>query len=348
MVSKSHRDTRLLYRFATLRSVMAMAVTSLLAVGLILGPSLVTGLPIMTITVATAFQAVGASLVASVMIYAFFSIFVEPVRMRAQARETTNQAIDLANEQFQQRFAISLPTAVYESSSFLKPDFRRDFVDALSGSTRYDYKGTSAVFTSFRMHRLRHRSEFRRLDQIRICMLDPTNADALEANARHYLEQRGRPSGNQDTLLEMQRMRDETYVSIFTLHGASDALTIRLYFHQDLPYLRCEGFDGGLFLTYYLGRERFPQTLLYSRQTHTFDAYSANLDLTRKYARKAFTFAPSSPSSNWVRSEQELETMLSSLGCTKSLMVLKRERDDRFKRLSSSLRSARISRGELF
>jgi hypothetical protein len=131
-------------------------------------------------------------------------------------------------------------------------------------------------------------------------------------------------------------------------HDSSDALTIQVYFHQDLPYLRCEIFDAGLFLTYYLGKEMFAETLQFERNTHPYNAYSAHLDLTRQYARRAATFAPTSPSLNLIQGDDALAEWLRTLGCQESLDQLRRARDARIKRLNGDLKTARIPKGMLF
>ena len=121
-----------------------------------------------------------------------------------------------------------------------------------------------------------------------------------------------------------------------------------VYLHTNLPYFRCEMFDHGMFLTYYLGGASYPETLEFSASTRPYRAYKAAMLLVRRFATKSIQFGSSGPSADLVDDEDALLALLSGLGNTASLVDLRSRRDERFADLSSKLAEARINKSGLF
>src|ERR1700685_2085423 len=76
-------------------------------------------------------QAVGSSVIASLILYVLVSLLIDPRRQMAQAQQAMTYGVQLANRQFAERFAVALPTEVYESSKIPKPAFRDAFVELM-------------------------------------------------------------------------------------------------------------------------------------------------------------------------------------------------------------------------
>jgi hypothetical protein len=296
----------------------------------------------------SAFEAVGEAIIASLILYILVSLFLDPRRQLAQAHELAKYAIDEANKQFQERFQISLPTAVYEASSVPKRDFRQNFVKLLAESTRYDHCGTTAHFASFRLAAASRNPEVTDLDQIRLCILDPRADDIIRAHC--YLRLRG---GNSERLAdfvsaEVARLQDEIYTTLVALYDISDTVSTSVFLHANLPYFRCEMFDGGMFLTYYLGGSAYPETLEFATSTRPYGAYKSAMTLVRRFSTRTIQFGHSAPSSDQIRDEDSLALLLSELGCTKLLDDLRTNRDRRFAGLTERLVSAGIDVSQPF
>ncbi|GAA0907520.1 hypothetical protein Vau01_123810 [Virgisporangium aurantiacum] len=293
-------------------------------------------------------RGVGQGTVASVIVYVLISLFADPVRQRLQMRETAIHAIDIANEQFQQRFEAALPVAVFESAKVPKPAFREAFVELLSGSTRYDVKSSAAEFTSFRLAMGRHRREFRRLDQVRICMLDPRADEYLVAHAQLALREAHTLITSDSIQEAVNDLRTNIFVSLAILFDIRDSVRTLVYFYADLPWFRCEMFDDGMFLTYYLDGVDYPENLLFSKTARPYRAYHAGMELTRRFATSTLAFSTVGSSRDLVNSDENFIRHIRDLGCTASLEELRRLRDERFTALKKDLRSGGIDENQLF
>lgn len=295
-----------------------------------------------------AFKAVGESILASLVLYILISLFLDPRRQLYQAHALAGYAINAANAQFQERFEVSLPTAVYESSSVPKVDFREDFVGLMAKSTRYDHCGTTAHFASFRLAAARGHPEVTHLDQVRLCMLDPRVDDVIRAHCQ--LRLRDDPAVNRSARIagEISRMKSEIYTTLVALFDIGSYVSTTVYLHANLPYFRCEMFDDGMFLTYYLGGAQYPETLEFAASTRPYRAYKSAMLLVRRFATKTVQFGYPGPSADLVDDDNELMSLLSDLGCTTPLDELRNKRDERFRELEEKLSAAGISKSDLF
>lgn len=295
-----------------------------------------------------AFQAVGESIIASLVLYVLVSLFLDPRRQLAQAHELAKYAIHEANKQFQERFQVSLPTAVGEESDVPKREFRESFATLLVDSTRYDHCGTTAHFASFRLAAAQRNPAVTRLDQVRMCILDPRADDIIRAHC--YLRLR---EGTDERLAdfvtaEVSRLQEEIYITLVALYDISDTVSTTVFLHANLPYFRCEMFDGGMFLTYYLGGSAYPETLEFATSTRPYGAYKSAMTLVRRFSTRTIQFGHTGPSSDRVADEDSLVALLSELGCTTSLTDLRANRDQRFEELEARLVSADIDMTRLF
>ena len=295
-----------------------------------------------------AFRAIGEAIVASLVLYVLVSSFIDPRRQASQARTLAQYAIQEANKQFQERFQISLPTAVYEASNIPKKDFRENFVSLLDGSTRYDHCGTTAHFASFRLAAARQNPELAHLDQIRLCILDPRAIDIIRAHCYLRLRDGTTERLNEFVDTEIARLQEEIYTTLVALYDISDTISTSVYLHANLPYFRCEMFDGGMFLTYYLGGSNYPETLEFSNFTRPYRAYKSAMVLVRRFSTRTIQFGHSGPSADLIRDEDGLQVLLTDLGNVRSLEDLRSNRDRRFTQLAEKLSSAGIPVSRLF
>ncbi|MFE2584522.1 hypothetical protein [Streptomyces sp. NPDC059378] len=294
----------------------------------------------------TALAAIGESVIASVFIYVMVSLFLDPIRQRLQAQELAGYAIDVAHSQFQERFEASLPSGVFESADVPKLAFREAFQVLLESSTRYDSKGGAAEFATFRLAQGAEKRAFRRLDQIRLCIIDPRAEDCLRAHVFMRLRE-GRATLSPDRVNnEIKKLQERVYVSLTALHDLRTALPTTVYLHRDLPFFRCEMFDSGMFLTYYLDGTEYPENLQFTSKTRPYRAYHASMDMTRRFASKIIPFGMEA--SHSIESDQEFSGLLTELGCHKPLEALRELRDERFDQFRSQLREAGIDAQDIF
>jgi hypothetical protein len=324
------------------------AITIIAALALALGLIAAGYLAILPAKYLDAFRAVGESILASLVLYILISLFLDPRRQLHQAHALAGYAIFEANKQFQQRFEVSLPTAVYEASSVPKVDFRKDFVALMTRSTRYDHCGTTAHFASFRLASARGHPEVTQLDQVRLCIVDPRADDIIRAHCVLRMQDDIEPKHAARIASEIRRMKEEVYITLVALFDIGSNISTVVYLHANLPYFRCEMFDDGMFLTYYLGGAQYPETLEFSSSTRPYQAYRSAMLLVRRFATKTVQFGYTGPSSDLIEDEGALTALLSHLGCTTSLDELRVKRDERFRELEQKLSTAGISMTELF
>ncbi|WP_369244478.1 hypothetical protein [Streptomyces sp. R41] len=293
----------------------------------------------------TALAAIGESVIASVLVYVMVSLFLDPIRQRLQAQELAGYAIDVAHSQFQERFEASLPSGVFESADVPKLAFREAFEALLVTSTRYDSKGSAAEFATFRLAQGSQKRVFRRLE-IRLCILDPRAEECLRAHViMRQREQRG--TRTPDSIEEgIEALRRQVFISLTALHDLRASLPTHVYLHRDLPFFRCEMFDGGMFLTYNLDGTEYPENLQFSSQTRPYRAYHTSLDMTRWFTSKEIHFG--SHSALGVDSDPRFLDLLEELGCQTPLDELRTHRDERFRRFRAQLREAGIDEGDIF
>jgi hypothetical protein len=293
-------------------------------------------------------RAVGESIIASLLLYVLVSLFLDPRRQQAHSRELARYAINEANARFQRQFEISLPTAVFESSATPKPAFRDAFVSLLSNSTRYDHIGTTAEFASFRLATCSHHREVQRLDQIRLCLLDTGELPSLHAAAELRLREAGGTVDGASIAQEMEHIKECVHISLLALYEARHLVSTTVFMSQRLPFFRCEMFDQGMFLTYYLGDLSYPETLQFSSTTRPYRSYQAAMDLTRRYAHKTARFRSIDPSADLIDDDAKFIGFLRTLGFTSDLNALHEKKEARFASLRSSLNTARIDPAALF
>lgn len=295
---------------------------------------------------------IGGGVVASVIVYALVSLRLDPVRQRVQMDEVVSQVNTIWYEQFHQRFQDWLPEATYPASEVLRRDLRDRFVELLCSSDRYDFKGATADYTTFRLVALASRPDLHRLREVRLCVLDP-KADrladqALRAFAVQRLQQLRQTATTEAIESERRRLRNSIYTSIVALFDLRHSLPVSIYFYSDLPFSRCEMFDGGMFLTYYQASAPYPPAFLFSANSSFYGAHRLNIELTRRFSTGIVQFDRPGSSQEVVDTDAKLTTRLREMGCDDELAQLRRHRDDRIVRWRAGLESVGLSPNELF
>ncbi len=187
-------------------------------------------------------KSIGSSVLASVIVYTLVSLFIDPARQASQSRAIAQYAIGVAHQSFRDIFETSLPTASFATSPKGRPDFRQAFVDLLSTSTRYDYKGNIGTFTAFRLAQTRQREEWQRLRDIRLCVLDPRAEDAVKVGAIHRLTERHEAITSAAVGAQIASLRREVYIVLVALFDVGSDLPTTVYLHRDFMFYRCEIF----------------------------------------------------------------------------------------------------------
>ncbi len=336
-------------RYARLWSVLT--IIGLVAVSLaflIVGRVAVSWAPLST--------AVGEGVLASAIVYLLVSLLLEPIRQQAQAQHISAYAIEVAQAQFQRRFETSLPSATFEMSLIPKRDFRDAFVKLLISSTRYDYKGDTANFTTFRLATLERMLEIRRLRDICLCVLDPratlpirATAERRVANSLDVTEHKGADDRIAIAVEDqVARIREDVFVTLITLFDIRHSVSATVYLHSDLVFFRCEMFDDGMMLTYYLGAASYPETLQFSSVTRPYQAYRNSLDVTRRFAPSLLRFGTGGPAGDVIDTEDKLVSKLAELKCYIDLTALRGLRDARFEKLRGDLHRGGLRPSVLF
>ncbi|WP_433021688.1 hypothetical protein [Kribbella sp. CA-294648] len=293
-------------------------------------------------------QAIGGGLIASITVFVFISLLLEPRRDQVRSMTISKYAIETANRQFQDYFEAALPSASYESSAEPKSDFREAFVKFLSNSSRYDYKGDSANVTMARLVLLKNRPEVKDIERVRLCLLDPRATEPLRAHAEYRLQRTGVEPTASAVAAEQESLQVDIWVSLVGLFDIRHTRPTAIYLHRDLPFFRCEYFDDGMFLSYYVGTAFFPETLEFHSRSRPFDAYQRALELSRRFATKVAVFAPNGPSADLVSDDKSMTAMLSDLGCTDTLVNLRTLAQERVERQKGRLKKAGMSPDDLF
>lgn len=293
--------------------------------------------------------AVGGSLLASVVLYVLVSLFLDPKLRRLEALRISNFAIEAANRQFQSRFQVSLPEAVYGDSELPRTEFSKAFASLLRKSSRYDLKGASAVFTVFRLDSLKWRPEIQRLEEVRLRLVDPTDEAMIRAHARvMWAEQRDSTKPMEKIVHDLKLDIAVSLISLFDIRAERPSV---VYLHRDLPLFRCEMFDDGMFLSYYSfnpGRSAYPEALQFSPQTRPYQAYRQGLELTRSCSSCVLSFTDDGPSADIINSVDKLKLWLDRLDLRWDIDTLRSHRQDRFEVLRSRLGKEGLSRSDLF
>jgi len=337
----AHRYRNLLTR--TTLVVAGVVGLGLVAVGLFV--PLATRLPLVA-------NGIGCGILASVIVYVLVSLRLDPVRQREQMNELVGQVNTIWHEQFHQRFEEWLPEATYSASESLRPDLRERFVALLRSSDRYYFKGATADYTTFRLVALAHRPELQRLSEVRLFVLDP-QADrmedrALRAYAVQRLQQRREVATDDAIELERQQLKDNIYTSIVALFDIRHSLRVSVYFHSDLPFVRCEMFDGGVFLTYYQARARYPPAALFSANSNAYATHRDNIELIRRFRTGVIHFDRPGAAEDVIDTEAKLTTRLQELGCRDEIADLRERWRRRFARWKAELESAHLNVSDLF
>ena len=140
-------------------------------------------------------------------------------------------------------------------------------------------------------------------------------------------------------------------MSLWTLYQIRQRVTASVFFHSDLPFFRCELFDDGMFLTYYLDRRsypNYPETLQFSAATRPYRAYSSAMAIMRTYAPKMVVFGDVGPGADLINSDDKFFDLLSSLGNKLSSEELENLRLTRFQKFDAGLGQAGMRTTELF
>lgn len=325
-----------------------------LVVAFVVGLGLVaTGLFIPLATrVTLVMNGIGCGVLASVIVYVLVSLRLDPVRQREQMNELVSQVNTIWYQQFHQRFQEWLPEATYAASESPRPDMRERFVQLLRSSDRYYFKGATADYTTFRLVALAKRPELQRLSEVRLFVLDP-QADrladrALSAYAVQRLQQLHQQATDDAIERERIRLRSNVYTSIVALFDIRHSRPVSVYFYSDLPFTRCEMFDGGMFLTYYQANSQYPPASLFSASSSHYVDYRLNIELTRRFRTGVIHFDRPGASQDVVDTEAKLTDSLRRLGCRDELADLRQQWSQRFERRKAELESAHVSLNELF
>lgn len=265
---------------------------------------------------------VGTTIIASTLFYVFYSRFLEREVLQEVTEEAAEVAADHASQLYQSRFSRMMPTKIYPATRMPMPDFEAHLEEVLRGSRHYKFKGDNGGYTVFRLDRLCKNSPFLDKD-IELQVLDPQEKYLLRERAKIELAE-SNPSYQLEQLEPyIDDMRNNIYVTIVAAFDVRHKTRIRIRFHKEHLFFRSEIFDGGIFLTYYLGGE-FPSTCFYDRETMSYDAFLENFRQIWKSGKPTELEFSTQDGDDWLRER------LAALGCDKDLTELRKDKEQLF------------------
>lgn len=290
---------------------------------------------------------ISSSAAASLVVYLLVSVLAEPRRLRHQQQRAIRYAADYANNRFRALFRTSLPKAVYLASDIPTSDFSIHMKKQLATSRYYEIKGTSCKVATVRLQRAAINSATTKLREVRLYMVDPRAKDLLESTARMKLRESAQ-SRDADVREDAATTRVDCYVTLVMLFDLRDAMPTEVYLHRDLPFYRSEHFENAVFLSYYIGRKSFHETLVFGRKSRAFKAYEGARFMTRESSSMWLAFGGGNNAPHVISDEPRLETVLQELGCELQIEELRCLAQRRTEEISSNLVKAGIAAGELF
>jgi len=248
---------------------------SLIAVGLIGLATQFTNLQV----VSQVTLAVGASMLASLVVQSVYSQIAEKYALKKVSEEVTDAAVSHAKKILYDNFIHVIPKRTYPRSSRPSNLYRLDFVGYLSSSKIYRHKGDSGSFASFRLTKLANHPEIARKDDIVFCLLDPRvpklmrNQALLDLKAKDSLSAEAISRSLIDQ--KAKEIANRIYITLSAFFDISHILKIKVCLHTEKLFFRSEVFDDALFVSYYLGGD-FPGSYLYTKDTYIYEAFAMN------------------------------------------------------------------------
>jgi hypothetical protein len=268
--------------------------------------------------------AIGASLVSSVIFYALYSGIAEERVLRDVASRTAKVATEYSMSLFQSRFENMLPSKIYPATPWPIKEFDQDFNKVLHESRIYYFKGGSADFTSFRLANLFAEGASLLGKDIVIILLDPTELRFFEERAQTILSDSCEVFSKEDLADMSNRLRLGVFVTLVALFDICQMIRVVVTFHKEHLFFRMEMFEGGMFLTYYVGGE-FPGTYFYPAGTFSYKAYLQNFNQSYQSGTPHRVFDTRT-------TENELASWLEELGCKYSIEDLRKLKHEVFER----------------
>jgi hypothetical protein len=268
--------------------------------------------------------AIGTSIVSSVIFYALYSRIAEERVLRDVASQTAKVATDYSMSLFASRFEDMLPSKIYPATPLPIEEFDQDFNKVLHESRIYYFKGGSADFTSFRLANLCAEGASLLGKNIVIILLDPTEIRFFEERAQTILSD-SREFFSKEGLADMSnRLRRSVFVTLVALFDICQMIRVVVTFHKEHLFFRTEMFEGGMFLTYYVGGE-FPGTYFYPAGTFSYKAYLQNFNQSDQSGVPRLVFDTQT-------TEDDLASWLEELGCEYSIEDLRKLKHEVFER----------------
>lgn len=271
--------------------------------------------------------ACGGSIVASTLIYLFYSKFAEQKTLTYVANNVTERAINQSFNLFTTRFENMLPSKVYPETKVPIKDYDLHFLDVLNRSKIYYYKGAAANYALFRLRELCACGKLPPNKEIRFILMDPRENHLFQNRAQTQIVYK-----NEYTINDLaEKYRNDVYVSLIALFDLRDKLNIEVAFHKESLFFRTQLFDSGLFLTYYIGHE-FPAEYFYGENTLSYLAFRQNFLDNYKIKDFHFTITPN------ITNEDIIE-ILKSLKCNYSIEDLRYKKEEAYKRYSEMVKT---------
>jgi hypothetical protein len=274
------------------------------------------------------FIAVGTSIISSIIFYSLYSWKTEKRVIEEVSTNVSLASIEYAYTFYEKHFEYLLPKKLYPDTNKPLVEYEEDFERILSDSNSYFYKGDTASYTSYRLTFLCKKS-FPLGKEIKIMMADPRNDSILQSSVIISLT---KSNSNNISKIDMEEkikiVRTEIFITLTAFYDISHLIKIEVTLHNEHPFYRAEIFDGGIFLTYYVGG-RFPNTYFYSPATFTYNAHYVNYEQNFNSTNRKIRFDKN-------LSETQFQKILTELGCKDNIDFLRKRKEERFEKLESS------------
>jgi hypothetical protein len=233
---------------------------------------------------------IGSGLAASIIFAVIYTVlanreYAELIRaeISAQLADHLKDTLD----QIKQLNQLFLPTDQYPATREFDTRFNNDLTRDLSRSSYYFFRGTSAKYVPARLQQSGHH-----LQLAQIMLLDPRDANAIEARAR---DRRQRPEHSGKDLPAIQReIRSEILLALVALFDCRDTCDIELGFSTASSPVRIEILDDAIYTSFYQSaesqRNTHPEIVRFSKSSQAYQIFREEYRRQMQFASPRMRF----------------------------------------------------------
>jgi len=230
---------------------------------------------------------------------------IQQDNMEQITNSTISKIKDLEQSQYHQittHFRELVPSDHFPSTDQPDPRFNRVLTNSLQASRQYLFKGVTGRYVPSRLEGVGHHKL-----TCKVLLVDPAREDLLQL----YIRDRFGPApSNQALAQQVQRVRQEIYMTIIDLFDLAQRVTTDVRMYYGPVYYRTEIFDDDVFVSYFTQKTStaYPNSYLYTSDSFYYEAFLTDFDQTFELASPAISF-------NARSTDKQLLDFLAGIGC---------------------------------